>query len=121
MEIVAFPDAYQVMFLFLARLWERDQDRFEPGLPVLLGAMQLLGDGEPIDSALAEDWLAAVHKETADTVTSREAFDAMLRFLGAHRWGESDEIDRLLNLLTSVSSAVWEEWMRCMREIGDSK
>jgi hypothetical protein len=48
--------AYAAMYLFLADMYEKGWR----DLGGLLGSMSLLGDGEPADRALAEDWEKAV-------------------------------------------------------------
>jgi hypothetical protein len=121
MEKLTILDAYRAMFLFLTSLWERDKVSFDPGLPVLLGAMQPLDDGAPMDQAFRNDWLEATRKGVAETLTTREAFDAMLRFLEAHRWEEKNEISKLIESLTAASSTTWEEWTMHVHDVINNK
>jgi hypothetical protein len=51
--------AYKAMFLFLEHLYILTND---DGLGAVLGSMQLLKDGEPIDRAHWTDWIQAIEK-----------------------------------------------------------
>lgn len=52
-------EAYKAMFFFLEHLYEMTKD---DSLGGILGSMLLLEDGQPIDRAYWQDWLAAVQK-----------------------------------------------------------
>lgn len=47
------------MFEFLNHYWEQTTDE---GVAILLGGMQLLEDGRPMDSAMWTDWVASYTK-----------------------------------------------------------
>ena len=56
-------DAFDAMFVFLEAYWERG-GRTSDDLAVLLGSLNLAGDGMPMDPAQWSDWRAAVDKVT---------------------------------------------------------
>lgn len=50
--------AFSVLFIFLEEYWKRG-GRSSNDIAVLLGSLQRVGDGLPLDQALWNDWLNA--------------------------------------------------------------
>jgi hypothetical protein len=59
--------AYKAMIIFLEHLYNLTKD---DALGGILGSMQLLSDGEPIDRAYWVDWLNAVNKVVGNDPSS---------------------------------------------------
>jgi hypothetical protein len=55
--------AFKAMSVFLERYYERSGRR--PELGILLGELQMAGDGMPFDRAAWGDWLAAIEEAKA--------------------------------------------------------
>lgn len=68
-KTVTIQQAYEIMFVFLQRIYERTKS---DDLGGLLGGFSLLPDGGTADAAAWEDWLDAasvVLKKTSDPAT----------------------------------------------------
>lgn len=61
MEKITIKQAYEAMFLYLNKLYDRTKS---DDLAGFLSSMSLLEDGAPADSAVWNDWLESVGRAT---------------------------------------------------------
>jgi len=84
--------AYLAVFNFLEETWQVNKEVYDDDLPILLGNMQLAGDGKPCDPAEEQNWKEATLGKTE--LTPEEVYDTMIRFLEIYvKIGESDTRD----------------------------
>lgn len=65
METLTVEEAYAAMYAFLDHLYESTKS---DDLGAFLGAMSILEDGKPADSAIWKHWLEAVKKAKSGDV-----------------------------------------------------
>ncbi len=106
--------AYFGAYLFLADFYSHHKTEYGNDLPMLLGAMQLWPDGRTADPASEADWQeAGQHQES---LTSEEALTTLQKFLEMlQQRGESDEISRLLLILSNLSPELWADWKNSLQ------
>lgn len=66
--------AYRAMFHFLEKYYELTN---ADDVGALLGSMQMLQDGRPIDSAMWDEWLAAIDNVLAEKNAESQRVDTM--------------------------------------------
>jgi hypothetical protein len=119
MDKILRKQAYLIMYKFLDGIFDNRRSQFDDDLPMLLGSMRLLDDGEPIDSALWEDWLDALPIEH---VSSDEAFAGMINFLQMYvSRGDQGEITFVLSLLDKETHPdIYKKWLEFFSQVGSS-
>ena len=108
--MITRQDAYETAFFFLSLLYLGNRARFSSDFPLLLGRMQILPDGRPIDPQIAQFWDQAAPDEMMDAPM---LVGALNRFLECCRLrGETHtlEISLVLYLLRSDPAQVWHKW-----------
>src|SRR5262245_15869493 len=119
MNTLTVRQAYLAMFHFLDGIWCSRNSEFHYDLPILLGSMQFLWDGEPGkhttpgDPAMWNDWLRCIPHED---MSVEEAFNAMLMMLDIYRTrGDTGEIRKVLNELKTEDAK--QRWFKYVREL----
>lgn len=107
--------AYHAMDYFLDDFHKKYRSSVIGGL---LGSMSILEDGLPVDQALWGDWLKAL--ETEQSVTEREAYDAMIRFI-SDPYPEFQDAQYLNQLLKDIKEEnyngfYWKFWKQCVEK-----
>ena len=60
---LTYQQAYAAMYVFLEDYYKRGNS---DEIGTLLGALSLLENGEPVDSAMKNDWISAINKSLSD-------------------------------------------------------
>lgn len=105
---VTHDEAYLTAYAFLNQFWEDRRGDFDDDLPVLLGAMTLLDDGQSADPAQWFDWLACLPED--EQVTLEQVNNGLHCFLEQYRQrgeGGAQDISRFLEWMSTSSEATW--------------
>jgi hypothetical protein len=111
------PDlSYRAAAYLLDQFWMAYRPDFEDDLPVLLGAMALNVDGQPMDPAMRADWAAA-----ARAAEGGRGLDVLVRFLEdwrARGEGEGKDISRLLTWIQDFPHSAAQLWGEAEAAVG---
>lgn len=125
MAELTVAEAYRAAFLLLEDVWMQDLADDDSDLAVLLGAMDqtLFEGGQPADPAIEAEWLEAARRQSnTDTLTEREAYDTLVRFLREHHFYDDDGgIVWVLDRLRSPDPELWEYWLKFIRQAKQSE
>ena len=108
--MITRQDAYETAFFFLSLLYLGNRARFSGDFPLLLGRMQILPDGRPIDPLIAHFWEQAAPDDLLDDRMTMGALERFLDFCRSRGETHTLEISLVLYLLRSEQAQVWREW-----------
>lgn len=127
--LIDIKEAFDLMIIYLDKYYERTNSNDIGGL---LGDAMILEDGTTADSAMMDDWLLSVKKNTNkidnNYMDIKCAYLALIDFL--KDYGErinSNEIANLISDMTLVkdnesqNKRCWKEWLEAVTDLENDR